>query len=131
MFCFVFVYIYFFFVVERKYIKTASNALIWCEPGCFLFFISVFKFGIVMVTFIMKTDLFSSTPKPTLTAFRRKQIRGLNQQIIPRLHSCFNVGFKHSLMSVDSIAYKTNSILKKDSQTTALKHTEINQQPDH
>lgn len=59
------------------------------------------KFGIVIVTFIMKTDLFSSTTKPTLIALKKKQtrlcvIRELNQQTVSRLHSCFNVGFKHS-----------------------------------
>lgn len=80
----------------------------------------------------MKTDLFSSALKPTLTALRKnKPTRELNQQTVPRLNSCFNVGFEHSLMSDDNIANKSNSIPTKDSWTTALKHTDINQQPDH
>lgn len=38
------------------------------------------KFGIVIVTFITKTDLFSSTTKPTLIALRKKTNRTMCHQ---------------------------------------------------
>lgn len=62
-----------------------------------------YEFGVVIVTFTMKTYLFSSAPEPTLAALRKKQTRALKQQTVPRLHSCFNVGFKLSLMPTDGI----------------------------
>lgn len=84
----------------------------------------------MIVRCIMKTDLFSLSP--LLLSGKANQPESWSSRQCPDwTNSCFNVGFEHSLMSDDSFANKSNSIPTKDSWTTALKHTDINQQPDH
>lgn len=65
---------------------------------------------VLWLLFLQWKQIYFLQLQSLLIGLRKKQTRELKQQTVPRLPSCFNVGFKLSLMSTDNTDNQTNPL---------------------